>query len=78
MSDVRSVAAVRSSVGKHGHADGRTLMRLDNAYRWNGSFDEVRFYRRALTATELDAIRLRNAPVPAGEVLRLPFDRVRG
>jgi sialidase-1 len=50
--------------------------RLDNAYRWNGAFDEVRYYRRALTAPELDAIRLRNAPVPAGQVLRLPFDRV--
>jgi sialidase-1 len=50
--------------------------RLDNVYRWDGSFDDVRLYRRALPQADLDAIRLRNGAVPAGEVLRLPFDNV--
>jgi sialidase-1 len=35
-------------------------------------------YRRALSVSELDSIRLRNASIPAGQVLRLPFDRLHG
>ncbi|KAA9152655.1 laminin G [Amycolatopsis acidicola] len=50
--------------------------RLDGGYRFDGGFDEVRFYRRALTTAELEQIRLTNAPVASGEVLRLPLDRV--
>jgi sialidase-1 len=50
--------------------------RLDNAFRWDGKLDEVRLYRRALAPAELDGVRLRNV-APAGEVLRLPFDKVR-
>lgn len=51
--------------------------RLDNAYRFNGSMDEVRLYNRALTPDELASIRDVNADVPAGQVLRLPFDQIR-
>ncbi|HEV7977421.1 sialidase family protein [Amycolatopsis sp.] len=49
--------------------------RLDNAFRWDGKFDEVRLYRRALSPAELGNVRLHNA-VPAGQVLRLPFDKL--
>ena len=75
---VASGAAVAGSVSRTVSFQLQLGQRLDNAYRWNGSFDEVRYYRRALTTSELDAIRLRNAAVPSGQVLRLPFDRVHG
>jgi sialidase-1 len=52
--------------------------RLDNTTRWDGTFDEVRLYRRALSPAELDNVRVHNAAVPAGLVLRLPFDHVGG
>jgi len=48
--------------------------RLDNVYRFDGTLDEVRIYNRALSAAELDQVRLRNADPRRGEVLRLPFD----
>jgi sialidase-1 len=72
-----SGAAAAGSVSRTVSFQLQLGQRLDNQFRWNGSFDEVRFYRRALTTSELDAVRLRNASVPAGQVLRLPFDRVR-
>ncbi|WP_246128074.1 sialidase family protein [Amycolatopsis rhizosphaerae] len=50
--------------------------RLDGAYHLDGSLDEVRLYSRALGTGELDRIRTANADVRAGEVLRLPFDRI--
>jgi len=35
-------------------------------------------YRRALSPTELNDIRLSNADIPTGQVLRLPLDRTHG
>ncbi|SEF20924.1 sialidase-1 [Amycolatopsis pretoriensis] len=75
---VASGAAAAGSVSQTVSFQLQLGQRLDNQFRWNGSFDEVRFYRRALTTSELDAIRVRNAPAPAGQVLRLPFDRLHG
>jgi sialidase-1 len=75
---VASGAAVAGSVSQTVSFQLQLGQRLDNAFRWNGSFDEVRLYRRALSVPELDSIRLRNAPVTAGQVLRLPFDRLHG
>ncbi|MFD1052055.1 LamG-like jellyroll fold domain-containing protein, partial [Kibdelosporangium lantanae] len=50
--------------------------RLDNQFRWNGQFDDVRLYERALTTTELTKIRTTNAQITTGEVLHLPMDAV--
>ncbi|MGH3728611.1 MAG: LamG-like jellyroll fold domain-containing protein, partial [Micromonosporaceae bacterium] len=47
--------------------------RLDGAHRFRGQLDEVRLYTRALTATEIAAIRSSNAATAPGAVLRLPF-----
>jgi sialidase-1 len=52
--------------------------RLDNTFRFDGTLDEVRIYNRALSAAELDQVRLRNADPRRGEVLRLPFDKLHG
>jgi sialidase-1 len=48
--------------------------RLDGAFHWDGTFDETRLYQRALSSAEINTIRLQNAAVPTGLVLRLPFD----
>jgi sialidase-1 len=50
--------------------------RLDGAFHFDGTLDEVRIYNRALPLAELDRIRLGNADSGTGEVLRLPFDRI--
>ncbi|MEO3924965.1 sialidase family protein [Micromonosporaceae bacterium B7E4] len=50
--------------------------RIDGVDRFRGTLDEVRLYRRALTATELDLIQRRNLPVGGKLGLRLPFDNV--
>ncbi|MFI7067534.1 exo-alpha-sialidase [Kribbella sp. NPDC050124] len=50
--------------------------RVDGANRFNGTVDEVRVYRRALSPTELDQIRLTNKPIPAQLGLDLPFTSV--
>jgi sialidase-1 len=50
--------------------------RLDGVYRFDGTLDEVRLYTRALSAAELDQIRLTNANIPAAQALRLPFDKI--
>jgi sialidase-1 len=47
--------------------------RLDGLHRFDGQLDEVRLYRRALTATELASVRTGNATPPGAE-LRLPFE----
>ncbi|HEY0451988.1 exo-alpha-sialidase [Actinophytocola sp.] len=52
--------------------------RQDYQQRFDGTLDEVRLYRRALTTAELDAVRLSNVDIPAGQVLRLPLDRLAG
>jgi sialidase-1 len=51
--------------------------RQDNAQRLDGVLDEVRLYTRALPPAELDRVRLTNSAEPAGQVLRLPLDRIR-
>ena len=50
--------------------------RLDGAFHFDGTLDEVRIYSRALTTAELDQIRTDNADIRAGEVLRLPFSLI--
>jgi len=52
--------------------------RQDYQQRFAGSLDEVRLYRRALSPTELNHVRLSNADIPTGQVLRLPLDRTHG
>jgi len=52
--------------------------RLDGAFHFDGTLDEVRMYSRALSTAELDAVLARNAAPHAGEVLRLPFDKLHG
>ncbi len=49
--------------------------RLDGAFHFGGALDEVRVYSRALSSAELEALRLTNAPITDGLVLRLPFER---
>lgn len=51
--------------------------RQDYTQRFDGALDEVRLYKRALSTSELDAIRQTNADVRDGEVLRLPLDKVK-
>ncbi|WP_084143167.1 exo-alpha-sialidase [Amycolatopsis taiwanensis] len=52
--------------------------RQDYQQRFDGAFDEVRLYKRALSSAELDQIRQSNADVPSGQVLRLPMDKLKG
>ncbi|GAB3567860.1 exo-alpha-sialidase [Amycolatopsis endophytica] len=47
--------------------------RLDGVHGLTGSMDEVRLYRRALSPSELDAVRVANAPIRDALSLRLPF-----
>ncbi|MEV6971774.1 sialidase family protein [Hamadaea sp. NPDC051192] len=48
--------------------------RVDGADRFRGTLDEVRVYKRALSATELDLIRTRNLPIGGRLGLRLSLD----
>jgi len=50
--------------------------RLDGAFHFNGSLDELRIYNRALDTTELTQVQTTNATLDEGPVLRLPFDRI--
>ncbi|MET9270682.1 sialidase family protein [Kribbella sp. NPDC003557] len=47
--------------------------RLDGAHHFDGSLDEVRIYKRALTATELNSIRTSNSTTVPDAVLDLPL-----
>ncbi|MGW6199600.1 exo-alpha-sialidase [Kribbella sp. NPDC055110] len=47
--------------------------RLDGAHHFDGSIDEVRIYKRALTATELNSIRTANSTSVPNVVLDLPL-----
>lgn len=51
--------------------------RQDYLQRFDGTLDEVRLYKRALSTSELDQIRQSNADIRDGEVLRLPLDNVK-
>ncbi|MBP2325931.1 sialidase-1 [Kibdelosporangium banguiense] len=75
---VASGPAVAGSVSERVSFQIQVGQRLDNAQRFDGAFDEVRLYTRALSATELERIRLTNADVRDGQVLRLPLDRIGG
>ncbi|WP_433475062.1 exo-alpha-sialidase [Spirillospora sp. CA-142024] len=50
--------------------------RLDGVDRFRGTLDDVRVYRRALSPTELDLIRTRNAPIGGELGLSLPLEKV--
>jgi hypothetical protein len=50
--------------------------RVDGVNRFQGTVDEVRVYRRALSPSELDQIRLTNKPVWADLGLDLPFTTI--
>jgi sialidase-1 len=47
--------------------------RLDGAHHFDGAMDEVRLYKRALTAAELNSIRTTNSTAVANVVLDLPL-----
>ncbi|MGW6279553.1 exo-alpha-sialidase [Kribbella sp. NPDC055071] len=47
--------------------------RLDGAHHFDGSLDEVRLYKRALTSTELNSIRTTNSTAVPNVVLDLPL-----
>jgi sialidase-1 len=47
--------------------------RLDGAHHFDGALDEVRLYKRALTATELNSIRTTNSTSVPNAVLDLPL-----
>ena len=47
--------------------------RLDGAHHFDGSMDEVRLYKRALTATEINSIRTTNSTTVPNAVLDLPL-----
>ncbi|WP_345638525.1 LamG domain-containing protein, partial [Rugosimonospora acidiphila] len=50
--------------------------RLDGAFHFDGSLDEVRVYNRALSTSELTQVQTTNAVLGKGLVVRLPFDRI--
>lgn len=50
--------------------------RVDGANRFQGTVDEVRIYRRALTPTELTQIRQSNNPIHPALALNLPFTTI--
>lgn len=70
---VATVAAPSGSVSPGRPFKMYVGQRLDGAHRFKGQFDEVRIYKRALTATEITAIRSSNATTAANAVLRLPL-----
>jgi sialidase-1 len=70
---VASGAAVAGSVSETVSFQLLLGERLDSQFRWNGSFDDVRLYKRALSTAELTKVRA-NEPITNGLVLRLPFD----
>ncbi|MGY4772309.1 exo-alpha-sialidase [Kribbella sp. CWNU-51] len=47
--------------------------RLDGAHHFDGSLDEVRIYKRALTSTEINSIRTTNSTTVPNVVLDLPL-----
>lgn len=76
--EVASANAVTGSVSERVAWQIHLGERQDYQQRFDGTLDEPRLYRRALSASELDAIRTSNADVPAGQVMRLPLDKLVG
>jgi sialidase-1 len=68
--------AVAGSVSETVSFQIQVGQRLDGAFPFNGSLDEVRMYNRALSTSELSQVRSANAALTGGLVLRLPFDRI--
>ncbi|WP_349497403.1 exo-alpha-sialidase [Crossiella sp. CA-258035] len=71
-----SAAAVAGSVTQRVSFQLVLGQRLDHTQRFDGALDEVRLHTRALTKAELDRLRLSNADLPDGQVLRLPLDSI--
>ncbi|MEV0804296.1 sialidase family protein [Kribbella sp. NPDC050281] len=68
-----SVAAPTGSVSPGRPFKMYVGQRLDGAHHFDGSLDEVRIYKRALTATELNSIRTTNSTTVPNAVLDLPL-----
>jgi sialidase-1 len=65
------------TAGKEFGVDGFHLgQRLDGGDRFHGFLDELRVYRRALSPSQLDEIRLHNHPVRGELGLRLPMESI--
>jgi sialidase-1 len=77
--EVASTAVPPGSVteGKEFGVQGIHIgQRVDGVDRFHGTLDDVRVYKRALTPTELDLIRLRDLPIGGRLGLWLPLDTV--
>jgi sialidase-1 len=68
-----SVAAPTGSVSPGRPFKMYVGQRLDGAHHFDGSLDEVRIYKRALTAAEISSIRTTNATTVPNVVLDLPL-----
>lgn len=76
--EAASAAAVAGSLSERVSFQIHLGERQDYQQRFDGTLDEPRLYRRALSAAELDSIRTANADVPSGLVMRLPLDKLKG
>lgn len=77
--EVDSAAAPEGSltIGREFGIDGIYVgQRLDGVQRFRGGIDEVRIYRRALSARELGLVRTNNVPFARDLVLRLPLEQI--
>ncbi|ATL31930.1 sialidase family protein [Streptomyces formicae] len=72
-----STADVPGSVSRNSPFGVHVGQRMDSRAHFTGSIDEVRVYDRALSDSEMDALRTGDAPVTRDTVVRLPMDRVR-
>lgn len=70
---IASVAAPTGSISPGRPFKMYVGQRLDGAHHFDGSLDEVRIYKRALTSTELNSIRTANATTIPNAVLDLPL-----
>ncbi|MEV6416718.1 sialidase family protein [Kribbella sp. NPDC051718] len=70
---VASVAAPAGSVSPGRPFKMYVGQRIDGAHHFDGSLDEVRIYKRALTAAELSSIRTSNVTTVPNVVLDLPL-----
>lgn len=70
---VASVAAPAGSVSPARPFKMYVGQRLDGAHHFDGAMDEVRIYRRALTAAEISSIRTTNSRTVPNAVLTLPL-----
>lgn len=68
-----SVAAPAGSVSPGRPFKMFVGQRLDGAHHFDGSLDEVRIYKRALTAAEINSIRTSNVTTVPNAVLDLPL-----